>query len=94
MDAVRNRCVIQLCVVMHGDANEATGAYRECVGCQPGWYNGLIDNYRRVLPARSIVLKKVDIADHADQLAFVHDGHRTEFVERQKVSHLVKRCIR
>ena len=55
---------------------------------------GPIDNYRPVLTVRSIVLEEVDVADHADQLAFVHDGHGTEFVERQKVSHLVKRCVR
>ncbi len=68
--------------------------HRECLGCQSGIHTGHIDNYRRVLAVRSIVLEKVDVADHADQLAFVHDGHGTEFVESQKISHLVKRCIR
>jgi len=40
------------------------------------------------------MLEEVDVADHSDQLAFVYDGHGTEFVERQKFSHLVKCCAR
>jgi len=47
----------------------------------------------QTLTTGRIMLQKIDVADHTDQLSFVRNRHGTKLVERQKVGHLMKRRV-